>query len=483
MKMADKQLENVRLELIVSNENSHRDDKEITTTIIETTSSPNVENDTEAIAPPNSPDITDAEHYDPHQHRNVPNPTSNFETLVHLLKGSLGTGILAMPNAFCNSGLLVGVIATIIIGALCTYCLHVLIKAQYKLCKRLRVPILSYPYSMKYALEQGPQCMRWFAPYAPGFIDVFMITYQLGICCVYIVFVATNIKQVTDYYWKPLDVSTHMLILLLPLILINYIRNLKLLAPFSTLANLITLVGLGMILSYMFDDLPSMSEREMFGSLRNFSLYFGTTLFALEAVGVIIALENNMKTPQNFGGYCGVLNIGMTVIVILYIIIGFFGYVKYGSEAEGSVTFNLPQTETMSQSIKIMFAIAIFITYALQAYVPVEIMWNTYLDPRIKNRKILWEYVCRTGVTLATFVLAIAIPRLGLFISLFGALCLSALGIAFPAIIDICVLWPEKNFGFLKTLLIKNMLLIVFGLLGLVVGTYVSIVDIVKSFQ
>jgi len=57
---------------------------------------------------------------------------------------------------------------------------------------------------------------------------------------------------------------------------------------------------------------------------------------------------------------------------------------------------------SMSQSIKIMFAIAIFITYALQAYVPVEIMWNTYLDPRIKNRKILWEYVCRTGVTLAT---------------------------------------------------------------------------------
>lgn len=91
----------------------------------------------------------------------------NFETLVHLLKGSLGTGILAMPNAFCNSGLLVGVIATIIIGVLCTYCLHVLINAQYKLCKRLRVPILSYPYSMKYALEQGPQCMRWFAPYAP----------------------------------------------------------------------------------------------------------------------------------------------------------------------------------------------------------------------------------------------------------------------------------------------------------------------------
>ena len=59
----------------------------------------------------------------------------------------------------------------------------------------------------------------------------------------------------------------------------------------------------------------------------------------------IIALENNMKTPQNFGGSCGVLNIGMTVIVILYVVVGFFGYIKYGSEAAGSITLNLPQDQ------------------------------------------------------------------------------------------------------------------------------------------
>lgn len=94
-----------------------------------------------------------------------------------------------------------------------------------------------------------------------------------------------------------------MLILLIPLTVINYIRNLKLLAPFSSLANIITFVGLGMILAYVFDDLPSITEREMFGSVRNFSLYFGTTLFALEAVGVVSSryiylylLRENIKT-------------------------------------------------------------------------------------------------------------------------------------------------------------------------------------------
>lgn len=39
-------------------------------------------------------DIDD--NYDPHLHRVVPHPTSNSETLAHLLKGCLGTGILAM---------------------------------------------------------------------------------------------------------------------------------------------------------------------------------------------------------------------------------------------------------------------------------------------------------------------------------------------------------------------------------------------------
>lgn len=56
----------------------------------------------------------------------------------------------------------------------------------------------------------------------------------------------------------------------------------------------------------------------------------------------------------------------------------------------------------MAQCIKVMFAIAIFITYALQAYVPVEITWTTYLDHRIKKNKLFWEYVVRTLVTLTT---------------------------------------------------------------------------------
>lgn len=420
--------------------------------------------------------------YDPHVHRVLEHPTTNGETLIHMLKGSLGTGILAMPNAFYNSGLLIGTVGTLLIGVLCTYCLHVLVRSQYLLCKRLRVPILSYPDSMKYALQDGPACLKFGVPLSALIVDGFLIVYQLGICCVYIMFIGTSVKQVLEIYYGEIE-KWYYTIMLVPLVAINLIRNLKLLAPFSQLANIITFAGLGIVLWYVFTDLPPISSRPLIGEPRKFTLFVGTTLFALEAVGVVLALENNMKTPGSFGGTTGVLNVGMTAITLMYVAMGFFGYIKYGEDSKGSVTLNLPEKDYLSQAVKLLFALAIFISYALQAYVPVDIILNTYLKKRIQNfNKTTMEYMLRVSVVLVTFLLAVSIPRLELFISLFGALCLSVLGIAFPALIEICVLWPERDFGPLNYVLWKDIALIVIGVLALILGTYISVQDIVRSF-
>lgn len=51
--------------------------------------------------------------------------------MIHLLKGNIGTGILAMPDAFRNAGLVVGTIGTLLMGAICTHCMHMLVS----LCK------------------------------------------------------------------------------------------------------------------------------------------------------------------------------------------------------------------------------------------------------------------------------------------------------------------------------------------------------------
>ncbi|XP_076232467.1 proton-coupled amino acid transporter-like protein acs isoform X2 [Calliopsis andreniformis] len=425
------------------------------------------------------------EDYNPYDHREVEHPTTSFETLLHLLKGSLGTGILAMPRAFHNAGYVLGAVATVIIGLLCTYCIRILVTSQYELCKRKRVPSLTYPATAEAALQEGPAPLRCCSKASIHVINVFLMVYQLGSCCVYTVFVATNLEMALKSYLPEIDVRLYMLAILLPLILVNWIRNLKFLAPCSTIANCITFVSFGIILYYILREPLSFEDRVPVGKVQDFPLYFGTVLFALEAIGVIMPLENEMKKPRTFIKTFGVLNFGMGAIVVLYTLLGFLGYICYGSTVGGSITFSLGEPQILAKSVQLLLALAIFFTHPIQCYVAIDIAWNNYISPKLEknSHKLVWEYFVRTSLVLLTFLLAVAIPQLELFISLFGALCLSGLGLAFPAIIQMCTFWYTYE-GTAKFLMVaKNMSLVLFGLLGLVVGTYTSLRDIIATFS
>lgn len=65
----------------------------------------------------------------------------------------------------------------------------------------------------------------------------------------------------------------------------------------------------------------------------------------MEAIGVVMPLENQMKTPQNFVGICGVLNKGMGGVTLVYIMLGFLGYLKYGDATTDNIPLNLPTGE------------------------------------------------------------------------------------------------------------------------------------------
>lgn len=52
-------------------------------------------------------------------------------------------------------------------------------------------------------------------------------------------------------------------------------------------------------------------------------------------------LENEMKYPRSYVGVTGVLSRAFTVIVVLYIMMGAFGYLKFGESIRESITLNL----------------------------------------------------------------------------------------------------------------------------------------------
>lgn len=111
-----------------------------------------------------------------------------------------------------------------------------------------------------------------------------------------------------------------------------------------------------------------------------------------------------MKNPKSFMNPFGVLNVAMGIIVTMYATLGFFGYIRFGKEIEGSITLNLPTQENLGIAVQILLAIAIFFTHPIQCYVAIDISWNEYISPFFEKYryKMLWEYVVRTIIILIT---------------------------------------------------------------------------------
>uniref|UniRef100_A0A1B0DHF4 Amino acid transporter transmembrane domain-containing protein n=1 Tax=Phlebotomus papatasi TaxID=29031 RepID=A0A1B0DHF4_PHLPP len=414
--------------------------------------------------------------YDPHLHREGSNRLSSSAALVHILKAIMGSGILAMPDAMKNCGYIGGSVGTVLITVLILCCIHMLVRCSYVICKKHRVPIMSYAETVKAAVVDGPP---WLRPYANCFhhlVNIFLIFAQIGICCIYVAFTAENLRKIImselDFH---MDLRLYMLALLVPFILLCFIRNLKYLAPISMVANVLTIVGLSIVLYYIYRDGLSFEDRRAFSPISQWPLFVGTVFFTLGSIGVVVSVEYDMETPQDFGGLFGIMNIAMSIVSLLGIFIGVSGYLKYGEDIKGSVTLNFPTEEILSKSVTLVYALAIFTTYPLQAYAAIHIMCD-YLKKHYKedtNMYKIWDYSIRAAFVTVTTLLAIAVPNLALIISIMGALCMTMTGFFFPAIVEICVMYSEHGVkcGYIS----RDLLIILLGIIGFASGIYVAI--------
>ena len=108
-----------------------------------------------------------------------------------------------------------------------------------------------------------------------------------------------------------------------------------------------------------------------------------TTIIAGCSFSQVLPIENQMKRPKEMLGFCGVLNTSMTIVAAMYVAMGFFGYLKYGESISACITLNLPINDILTQVVLCLFCFAIFISYALQFYVIIDIVQRNFLLPRL----------------------------------------------------------------------------------------------------
>uniref|UniRef100_A0A8D8S6T2 Proton-coupled amino acid transporter 4 n=1 Tax=Cacopsylla melanoneura TaxID=428564 RepID=A0A8D8S6T2_9HEMI len=378
--------------------------------------------------------------------------TSYVETMMHFLKGNIGSGLLAMGDAFRHGGILLAPPITVFVGLISLYNQHMLVRNSLKLHSKLKLD--EYPGfsdTMELSFLTGPRQFQRFTDTIRRLVKMFVIITQLGFCCVYFVFVSESSHQICLALGYKYKVEYHMAMWLAPILATALIRNLKYIAPISALANLIMGLGIAAIYYYILQDLPEISSRQYVGNVQQIPLFFGTIIFAFEGIALVLPLQREMKKKKNFTSPWGVLNVGSFFIIFFMLSMGFFGYLKFGDAVKGSITLNLSDANSEDRlALVVIGAIGfgILCTYSLQFYVPVAIIWAEIEEAFGPFKHPGYgESILRVALVFITFILAEVIPKLGLFISLVGAVSSTGLALIFPPLSDIAVRKKEGDFA------------------------------------
>lgn len=267
-----------------------------------------------------------------------------------MVKGALGSGILAMPYAFAHAGLLGGAVGTVCVTLVAGYGMYLIVRCAHELYDRKGLFRLSYAEVSQLSFENGPEKFRKFGKAASFTADFIICIDLLGSCVTYTISMAETIRQIVYQYYPDVEetygVRWFIAFLLVPILLLCLIRYLKYFAYFSMFANSCLFVAVIVTIYYMLrPPVPSIFDQPQLVSIVKFPVFFSVCLFAMECVALLMTLENEMANPKRLISFPGVLCVGLSFCGILYGLVGYVGYLRYGEDTKGNIVLNIPSDE------------------------------------------------------------------------------------------------------------------------------------------
>jgi len=284
---------------------------------------------------------------------------SEGKTLFLLLKAFIGTGILFLPKAFSNGGLIFSLILLALSGWLTYLTMILLIRC-----------------SEKFGGSYGDIGKQLYGKPFKIMIQGSIALTQSGFCCAYIIFILQSIKSIVETVsngsiaipdWA---IITAQILIYIPL---SWIRKIQNFSITSLIADVFILIGLVYIIC---SDLFIISKE---GSSNNFSyfnsekfpLFLGTAIFAFEGIGLIIPLQRSMKEPKKFPK---VLKKSMFIVFIAMFIVGSLSYYNFGDEVHTIIFMDVYPNSIIGTIVRALYTLAIIFSFPLTCYSGIHIV-------------------------------------------------------------------------------------------------------------
>ncbi|KAE8381703.1 transmembrane amino acid transporter protein-domain-containing protein [Aspergillus bertholletiae] len=345
---------------------------------------------------------------------------SNMKTFFTLLKAFVGTGIIFLPKAFRNGGILFSSITLVTVAMITTVCFHLLLQ-----CRR------------KYGGGYGEIGERISGSHLRSLILSSITISQMGFVCTCFIFTAENIQAFLRAMATEMSTGSLILLQLLVLIPLAWIRNISKLGPAALLSDVFILLGLGYIYWYDITTLvtrPGADPTVQLFNPHSFTLTIGSSIFTFEGIGLVLPIQSSMKQPQHFDR---LLYMVMSIITVLFTAVGALSYATFGNRTQTEIFSNFPQTDRLVNTIQFLYSLAVLVGAPIQLFPATRIMEGRLFghksgkgDTMIKWKKNMFRMFL---VLLCGFISSVGAGDLDKFVSVIGSFACVPLVYIYPA--------------------------------------------------
>ncbi|KAI3323215.1 transmembrane amino acid transporter protein-domain-containing protein [Xylariaceae sp. AK1471] len=301
---------------------------------------------------------------------------SPLSAALLLLKSFVGTGVLFLPRAYLNGGMVFSNLVLVALAALSYYCFILLITTRLKV-------------EGSFGDIGGIIYGEWMRK----LILTSIVLSQIGFVAAYTVFTAENLQA---FVLAVTNCGTHIritwfilvqMVIFLPF---SLFRDIGKLGFTALVADAFIIIGLAYLFYY---DVLTLSTKGLADIIlfnkKDWTLFIGTAIFTFEGIGLIIPIQESMRNPTKFPK---VMFNSMIIMSVIFITMGAVSYAAYGSKTETVVLLNLPQDNKFVNGVQLLYSLAILLSTPLQIFPAIKITENALFTKSGKyNPYIKWQ--------------------------------------------------------------------------------------------
>ncbi|XP_028412726.1 amino acid transporter AVT3A-like [Dendronephthya gigantea] len=374
----------------------------------------------------------------------------------------IGAGVLGVPYAFKEAGVIEGAIILGFIGLVSTRAMLLLIDCKYKILGKqpynyqklasepdekpakqsngnvvdVEVKELKPKINAHHDLEFGDLGYHALGKSGIVLVDGLVVLSQVGFCCAYLIFISENLTNFLPRFSR----NQYLFAMVFPLIILTNVRQLKNLSIFSLFADFANIFAYCVVFWFDFENFEKIGDDIHNYSAEGLPFFIGIAVYCYEGAGMILSLESSVAKECQSKFY-GIFKLAMLVITLLYMTFGICGYLSFGENTKSIITLNLPNGK-FPVIVKSCLMFSLFFTYPVMMF-PVSRILEMRLFNDPKTADYYKSSVVRSSLVLLTLVIVLTIPSFSTLMALIGSSCCILLAFILPGLFHLRIFKGE----------------------------------------